>query len=36
MDTVLVQDCAGADEFLNQLSPRGPLFGGTEAVGSPS
>ena len=34
MDTVLVQDCAGADEFLNQLSPRGPLFGGTEAVGS--
>jgi hypothetical protein len=34
MDIVETVDCANADEFLVQLSPRGPLFGGTEAFGS--
>ncbi len=34
MSIVVVHDCEGADEFLDLLSPRGLLFGGTEAVGS--
>jgi hypothetical protein len=34
MGIVKVVDCDSADEFLDKLSPRGPLFGGTEAVGS--
>jgi hypothetical protein len=34
MSIVVVHDCEGADEFLDLLSPRGRLFGGTEAVGS--
>lgn len=34
MDMVEIVDCQEADEFLDRLSPRGPLFGGTEAAGS--
>lgn len=31
---VVVKECEDADEFLEQLSSRGPIFGGTEASGS--
>jgi FRG domain len=34
MNIVEIVDCTGANEFLDQLSPRGPRFVGTEAVGS--
>ncbi len=34
MPLVSVRDCEDADDFLNQLSPRGHIFGGTESGGS--
>ncbi len=34
MALIEVRDCKNADEFLDLLSPRGELFGGSEAVGS--
>ncbi|MBZ5655833.1 MAG: FRG domain-containing protein [Acidobacteriia bacterium] len=34
MAVVVVRDCEGADDFLDQLSPRGEIFGGTESGGS--
>jgi hypothetical protein len=34
MKHVVNKDCQDADEFLDQLSPRGPIFGGTESGGS--
>jgi hypothetical protein len=34
MGVVVTRDYKSADRFLDQLAPRGPLFGGTEAVGS--
>jgi len=34
MRLVVEKDCKDADEFLDQLAHRGPIFGGTEAVGS--
>jgi hypothetical protein len=34
MSIVKILDCDNADEFLNQLSPIGPVFGHNEAVGS--
>jgi hypothetical protein len=34
MGIIVVKECQEADEFLEQLSTRGPIFGGTEASGS--
>lgn len=34
MAVVVVRDCEDADDFLNYLSPRGEIFGGTESGGS--